>query len=134
MLGPIGAHGFLRDLTSGAYVSNGTVQRQLSVEWTSGVSRVWELFEDYEQAFAMRMRDNDASWMVRGTVSAVGGYVEFPFYSRLPQYVTISVVPEYALDDWDLDVSLKNVNIATANSTFYMDFIQVTIDRLNPLN
>lgn len=39
--------------------------------------------------------------------------------------MTISVVPEKALDDWDLVVYDGEKPLAFANSTFYMDYVQL---------
>jgi len=125
-LGPLGAHGFLRDLKTGAYTHKSATMRNVSVPFNpSGAIRVYDLFEDYESDYALRMRDNDCSWMTSTAINTIGDSLNYTFHSRVPQFITITVVPEAALDDWDLEVFVGGRLIAWSNSTYYMDFVQV---------
>lgn len=97
-LGPIGAHGYATDL-DGRYVSGDcpdNVCRSVDVKWTEdGEVRTWPLFEHYGEEAAADMPDNDTSFMVSGTVDE-GAPDAYVFGVDAAQWVTVTVVPEYA--------------------------------------
>ncbi len=126
-LGPVGAHGYATDY-DGSYVDNGTEMRTIDVPY-GGAVRTYELVENYDEDYAKAKTDNDTSFMVEG-------YIKYP-YSELDtytvnsgsaQYVTILLLPEYTLDDFDLIVRDSNGNLlAYSNSTDFVDWIQIPV-------
>ena len=92
-LGPTGAHGF-RANESGAYEnSKGQVQRTLNVSWGLDAVKTEELFENYTEAHAKAMKDNDTSFMVEGQLEKKRDSDTYNFHSRVDQYVTVLVLP-----------------------------------------
>lgn len=85
------------------------VCRTLLVPWTAQATectsesancRRYELYENYDEAFAQQMTDNDTSFMVAGTTTQ-GREDVYPFHSRDAQFVTIVLAPEEK-PLWDL--------------------------------
>jgi hypothetical protein len=85
------------------------VCRTLLVPWTaqstecateSANCRRYELYENYDEAFAEQMTDNDTSFMVAGTTTEDAEDV-YPFQSRDAQFVTVVLAPEEK-PLWDL--------------------------------
>jgi hypothetical protein len=124
-LGPLGAHGFAVD-ELGNYTSDGAVQRTVTVPF-EGSRRTYGLFERYDETFAKQMTDNDTSFMVQGNAH-VGEVDLFPFTSDSKQLVTVLVVPEAQLDDFDLVISDdKGEVVAQANSASLVDWVQLRV-------
>lgn len=109
-LGPAGAHGYRRG-DGGHYLPDdgqlchdapAPLQeppcRAIEVEWTpGGERRLYELVERYDEQVAAAMDDNDTSFVVTGAISREGADPDrFAFRSRVDQWVTVLVVPEYA--------------------------------------
>lgn len=85
------------------------VCRTLLVPWTSQTTectnentncRRYELYENYDEAFAQQMTDNDTSFMVAGTTTEQSVDI-YPFHSRDAQFVTVVLAPEEK-PLWDL--------------------------------
>ena len=122
-LGPVGAHcargarGFEPN-AAGDYVTGaGKIVRTVAVPY-AGKSRTFELLESYTEARAKAMKDNDTSFMVLGSLDVtVAESDTFAFKSRVTQYVSLLVVPENALSDFDLELlDAKGKVVARSNS------------------
>lgn len=125
-LGPVGAHGYARD-SDGNYRSGDQVVRTVSVPFSGG-SRQYELVEHYDELFARSMTDNDTSFMVSGRINSFFESHRYAFTSAGAQLVTIVLVPEKSLDNFDLTLLDGAGNeIAASNSYFYVDWIQVSV-------
>lgn len=124
-LGPIGAHGYSTDF-DGSYLDNGNVVRNVNVDYDGG-QRSYELFENYKESYAKSATDNDTSFMVEGYISYPYSETDtYEFTSGDDQYVTITLVPMYTLDDFDIVVKDENGEvIEIANTADYVDFIQL---------
>lgn len=92
-LGPVGAHGYKADANGVFHDSSGKVMRNIKVDWNLDRSNTEELVEDYTEAQAKKMKDNDTSFMVDGKIGAKGESDDFHFTSRTNQYVTVLVLP-----------------------------------------
>jgi hypothetical protein len=97
------------------------VCRTLLVPWTtqstectaeSANCRRYELYENYDEAFAQQMTDNDTSFMVAGTTTE-GSEDVYPFHSRDAQFVTVVLAPEEK-PLWDL-TALQSLLIAAGH-------------------
>jgi hypothetical protein len=104
----------------------------------------YELFEKYAEAFAKAKKDNDTSFMVTGNIEAPQQEVDgYPFKANDAQYVTLTLVPENALSDVDLELADGTGKvIATSKSDgaqtmfglvpvnvgHYIDFIQLHVN------
>lgn len=124
-LGPMGAHGFKRD-GLGRYVDGqGVVQRAVDVKWGEA-SRRYELVERYAGDTASQLADNDTSFLAEGAIDARDEADRYPMTSHEAQYVTIAVVPEAQLDDFDLEVvDGRGKRIAVSDSRGLVDFVQL---------
>jgi len=128
-LGPIGAHGYTAN-SDGAYVHEGQVVRTVDVEYGAGETRTYELFEYYDEDQAKDMPDNDTSFMVRGVSSGHRDMDVYFFTSAVDQIVTVLVVPEKELDDFDLQLSISDdTKPRLVSNTGYatMDWLQVKV-------
>ncbi len=125
-LGPIGAHGYSTDIDGNYEDSNNNVVRTVDVNYNGG-TRTYELYENYSESHAKSATDNDTSFMVEGYIAYPYSETDsFEFTSNDDQYVTITLVPMYTLDDFDLVVKDDNGNVlATANTYDYIDFVQL---------
>src|SRR5262249_46241145 len=97
----------------------------------------------YAEQRAKTMRDNDTSFMVFGSIDDPSTEADvYWFTSRETQFVTISVIPENALSDFDLDVlddsggviassasdGAQNVVFGVpSNEGHYIDFVQLGV-------
>ena len=124
-LGPMGAHGYKRD-GLGRYVDEaGVVQRAVNVKW-GNASRRYELVERYPGDTAAQLDDNDTSFMAEGAIDRKDEMDAYPMTSAEAQYVTLAVVPEKRLDDFDLEVvDARGKRIAKSASRGLVDFIQL---------
>lgn len=129
-LGPVGAHG-LRVERSGDYTRDGAVVREIEVDFDGrGDLRRWPLFEDYtDEAATQRRADNDTSFMVRGALASRKEADVYTIHSAHDQIVTILVVPEKELDDFDLAVATDDGRVRIVANTGYetMDWIQMEV-------
>lgn len=111
-LGPVGAHGHEADDVGNWTGSKchgkdprngGGICRVVSVDWKRGDTRVFELFEDYEESFAQAMPDNDTSFMVRGRID--GDEVDsYPMHAA--QLQTVTVVAFGAWTKWPFTTAM----------------------------
>jgi hypothetical protein len=92
-LGPIGAHGFSTDDLGNYLDDAGELVRTVDVPWDEDETRTYELFEQYEEEYALSLSDNDTSFMVSGGTS---NQDEYQLVSSSAQFVTVAVVPESA--------------------------------------
>ena len=128
-LGPIGAHGYATN-SDGQYIHSGQVMRTITVDYDgNGQTRTYELFEVYDEDFAKTMTDNDTSFMVVG--SNYKSTDSFKFTSHYNQIITILIVPEKELDDFDLYVGLDDGDtppVITSNTGYEtMDWVQMKV-------
>lgn len=121
-LGPLGSHGCKAN-ANGEYVCGGKLTRKVEVTTKKG-PKTFELFEKYADSFAKKMKDNDSSFMVIGS----GNLNEYSFSSFSEQIISVLVVPEKQLDDFDLELLDGNKKIvARSNTPNYIDFIQLRV-------
>ncbi|THB69739.1 MAG: hypothetical protein D6B28_10855 [Gammaproteobacteria bacterium] len=127
-LGPIGAHGYATDY-DGRYVENDVEVRTVDVPYQGSV-RTYELVENYDEGYAKSKTDNDTSFMVEGYIAWPYSEVDsYTIHSATSQYVTVLVLPEYTLDDFDMVIKDSEGNvIATSNSGDYVDWIQLPVE------
>lgn len=129
-LGPIGAHGYTAN-GNGEYVdANGDVKRNITI-WYDGSQteqRTYDLYEKYTEDFAKNMTDNDTSFMVTGKSSSYSDVDTYAFTSSQDQLVSVVIVPEKQLDDFDLTIVDENDNvIATSNTGTFIDAVQLKV-------
>ena len=87
----------------------------------------YELFENYSATFARQMPDNDTSFMVE-TIAGLSDTYAFSSHAQGNQLVTITVVPDASVDNFDLDILAGDGSlIATSSSTLYTDFVQLQV-------
>ena len=126
-LGPMGAHGFKRD-GLGRYLDKaGTVQREVAVPYGTGERR-YELVERYPGDTAAQLVDNDTSFMAEGAIDQADEADAYGMTSREAQAVTLAVVPEKQLDDFDLEVrDQAGKRLALSDSAAQIDFVQLRV-------
>jgi len=118
-LGPVGAHGYAVD-ANGSYLNGRKIVRSVKTSF----GETFDLFEIYTEKYA-RGRTHDTSFGVRGD-SDDGKVDSFRVKSAPRQLVTILVVPEAQLDDFDLTLTTPRGDVlATSDSIAYIDWIQV---------
>jgi len=124
-LGPVGAHGFAVD-EGGRYIHDDRVQRTVRPDWSDSS---FELVEQYDEDTARSISTPDASYMALGEIR--GSEVDiYPAKSLRAQFVTVLVVPEKSLDDYDLvikDSSGRVIGQSTSHS--YIDWVQLPAPR-----
>lgn len=148
-LGPVGAHcaregrGFAPD-DDGQFVdADGRVVRTVDVPYDGG-TRTYELVESYPESFASSFDDNDTSFMATGSITDLDREVDvYRVRSRAGQIVTVLLVPENALSDFDVeladedgDVFARSVSDGRQRFSFgvltntgnYIDFIQLPLE------
>ncbi len=127
-LGPIGAHGYAAN-SNGEYINNNQVARTYDIDFDgNGNTRTYELYEKYPENYAEAKADNDTSFMVEGTSSSYSDIDTYSFTSAVDQIVTIVVVPEKQLDDFDLTITDANENnIAVSNTGTFIDWVQIEV-------
>lgn len=126
-LGPVGAHGYATD-TNGSYVDNDVEVRTVDVPYLGGV-RTYGLVENYDEDYAKNKTDNDTSFMVEGYISYPYSELDtFTINSDAAQYITVLLLPEYTLDDFDLVIKDEQGNVvASSNSGDFVDWIQIPV-------
>ncbi len=102
-LGPIGAHGYKADADGNYRDKDGNIVRSVDVPYQGG-KRSYDLVEDYSKEQAEKMKDNDTSFMVHGSLDKDSEVDAFPFQAKNAQFVTVMVVPEEQLDAFELSV------------------------------
>jgi hypothetical protein len=139
-LGPVGAHGFGAD-DDGTYLdAQGQARRSVDVRYDAqGTTHTWELYERYTESFAKGMDDNDTSFMVEGRLAYEGGGAyetdEFSFTSNSDQLVTVCVVPEKSLDDFDFEITdAAGEVLVTSDSDDNIDWAQLQVKKGTKLN
>lgn len=118
-LGPLGGHGYDTD-AGGRYVHNGRTVRTIRAPWQD---EPFELVEMYDEATAKAVPP-DTSFVALGEIR--GQSDTYPAKSQRDQWVTVLVVPEKQLDNFDLTIrdSAGRV-LATSNSRSYIDWIEL---------
>ncbi len=125
-LGPVGAHGYAQN-SDGEYVHNGDVQRDITINYNAaGDQRTYELFEKYYEAFAEAKVDNDTSFMVIGESETYEDVDTYSFTSAHDQIVTVLLVPEKELDDFDISLKKADGTLIERSDVkrTYMEWIQ----------
>lgn len=159
-LGPLGFHtDYSRDRATGQFKNDhtGKIVRSKKVPYFDGHHRVmrdYDLYEFYEQDFALKAKDLDTSWMVEARLpqAAVGAifpdqysqeigvwkdlfrnasqdYVHsYTFTSKYDQIVTLVVTPVGLGSNFDLAVTeVDNTPVASSTTNFYVDWIQIKV-------
>ena len=127
-LGPVGAHGYAAN-SNGQYLNNGQVVRNITIPFdNNGTVRSYELVEKYTESFAKSMTNNDTSFMVMGTSSSYSDEDVYTINSASNQLVTVVLVPEKQLDDFDLTILDQNNNVvAVSNTGTFIDWVQLKV-------
>jgi hypothetical protein len=87
--------------------ARGNIVRTVDVPYEGG-KRTYELLEKYTESAAKRLTNNDTSFMVMGSLDSPTEQDEFTFTSREDQFVTVTLVPENALSDFDFEITDAN--------------------------
>ena len=129
-LGPVGSHGYTTN-ANGQYLSGTTVKRSVTMWYNAAqtISRTYDLYENYTESFAKSMTNNDTSFMVHGVSSSYSDEDVYTFKSAVNQVVTIVVVNEKELDDFDLTIlNSSNTVIATSDEgRYFVDWVQLKV-------
>jgi hypothetical protein len=141
-LGPVGSFGSVAD-RDGNYKKKGQIVRTVDVPF-DGDTRTYGLVENYTEAAAKGMNDNDTSFMVHGDIEDPGHETDaYDFTSGETQYVTITLVPENSLSDFDVDLADGGGHVVASsrsdgsqslfgalpvNQGHYIDFIQLHVE------
>lgn len=124
-LGPVGAHGYASD-EHGRYLDG---DREVRTIRTSFEPYLFELVEMYDEATATSYAPNDTSFVSLGEIDG-GDADRYDIKSRHDQFVTIVVVPEKQLDNFDLTIATPEGRVlATSHSSSFVDWIQVQAPR-----
>ena len=93
-----------------------------------------ELYEDYTEAHALSLRDNDTSFTVSGR--ATWGEVRaFEFTSRHDQIVTIVLLPQAAAQIWGLRVTTpRGSEVLRSLASVYVNWAQFQVKKGEKLN
>lgn len=103
-LGPNGGTGYVLDPSGNFVDKNGEVQRDTTVRY-QGRAQVHALYELYTENKAAGMKNNDASWMVRGQLDHQDSDGDrFHFTVKAGQHVTALAVPERAGERYGLEL------------------------------
>jgi hypothetical protein len=92
--------------------------------------RTYDLVEEYQPDYARALTDNDCSWMTHSAgLILISDTEQYAFTSAEEQYVTILVVPQYQLDDFDLQVTIDGAQVITSANpgSSFVDWIQVKV-------
>ncbi len=127
-LGPLGAHGLERD-GDGHYLRAGRVVRSIDVDFDgAGARRTYPLFEYHPDAEAVLDGPvQDTSFMTRGALFSRRTPHVYTVRSAVDQLVTILVVPEKELDDFDIAVEAPGARIVANTGYATMDWIQLEV-------
>ena len=79
----------------------GQVVRSVDVPY-EGSKRAYPLVENYTEDKAKKMKDNDTSFMVSGSIDRAGESDDYSFTASDSEFVTINLVPEKQLDAFDM--------------------------------
>ncbi len=114
-LSGVGIHGFGQDL-HGNFVSGRGVERTVELETPAG-KKSFELFENYDAETARKMKDNDASWKIRGGLkpSDSRGHT-FTFNVKKGQLVKLQASSESLSDTFQIELLRGGKVIAKADS------------------
>jgi hypothetical protein len=94
------------------------------------IGRVYDLVEEYQPDYARKLGvDNDCSWMTHSSLLLLDDTEDYVFSSTDEQYVTILVVPQFQLDDFDLHITIDGAQvISSANpGSSFIDWVQVKV-------
>ena len=124
-LGPIGAHGYRAD-AGGRYMNGSAVKRTITTDYEP---YTFELVEMYDEATAKSYAPNDTSFVALGELPR-GASDSYDIKSRHDQFVTIMVVPEKQLDNFDITIkSPEGRVLATSRGSSYIDWVQLQAPR-----
>jgi hypothetical protein len=125
-LGPVGGHGYSHDRDGNYRDADGNVVRTVQVPY-EGTTRTYELVEKYSEQAAKAMNDNDTSFMAIGSITSSRSEVDaYSFTSKDAQLVTITVVPENQLSDFDLEI-VDSSGRTVLRSDEQVDFAQIQV-------
>lgn len=125
-LGPVGGHGYAHDRDGNYVDGDGNVVRSVEVPYEGG-TRTYDLVEKYTEQAAKAMNDNDTSFMAVGSIERSRSEVDaYSFTSKDAQLVTVALVPENQLSDFDLEiVDARGKTILKSDES--VDFAQITV-------
>lgn len=103
-LGPNGGTGYVLDPSGNFVDQNGEVQRDTTVRY-QGRAQVHALYELYTENKAAGMKNNDASWMVRGQLDHQDSDGDrFHFTVKAGKHLTVLAVPERAGERYGVEL------------------------------
>jgi hypothetical protein len=127
-LGPVGAHGYDTN-SNGQYLLNDQEVRAVEVPY-EGSARTYELVEHYTESYAKSKTDNDTSFMASAYIAWPYSEVDtYTFTSNSDQFVTVVLIPEYQMDDFDLIITDENGNVLVDSNSFsFIDWVQIPVE------
>ncbi len=126
-LGPVGAHGYKADAEGNYRDANGQVVRSVDVPY-EGSKRAYPLVENYTEDKAKKMKDNDTSFMVSGSIDRAGESDDYSFTASDSEFVTINLVPEKQLDAFDMVIRSDDGSVLfESKSQQSMDWAQLRV-------
>lgn len=127
-LGPLGAHGLATD-GAGNFVRGGQVVRSVEAAFDDGGAlRSWPLFEYYPDSdTVMNGPVQDTSFMTRGVLNSRKETDVYRVRSAVDQLVTVLIVPEKELDDFDIAVETPGARIVANTGYATMDWVQLEV-------
>eukprot|EP01129_Flabellula_baltica_P017674 TRINITY_DN9878_c0_g1_i1.p1 TRINITY_DN9878_c0_g1~~TRINITY_DN9878_c0_g1_i1.p1 ORF type:complete len:366 (+),score=49.90 TRINITY_DN9878_c0_g1_i1:37-1098(+) len=132
ILGPLGvngAHGYRKN-ANGEYIDkSNSVVRSVDVWFDADhtIQRTYDLYEMYQEDFAKKQHDLDTSFMVRGEIESYDEVDQYVITSKHNQIVTLTLVPDYQLDNFDMELHDIRGLVTASNSVSLIDWIQIKV-------
>jgi hypothetical protein len=122
-LGPVGGHGLGQDL-HGNFVRGKKVVRSIALPVGKKKQR-FDLVEKYDAETAKKMKDNDASWMIRGGIPGAddAGH-RFTFQVKKGQLVMLQVGSESLKDAFGIELIQNGKVVKRSSSTELLNSIR----------
>ena len=128
-LGPLGVHGYEDDYNGNYLDEYNIIIRSVEVPYNESF-RSYGLYEHYTESHAKSMDNNDTSFMVSGANNSYYSKDNYSFTSNEDQFVTIMLMPEKQLDDFDLSILDEFGNtLAKSDTSVFVDWIQIKVQK-----
>jgi hypothetical protein len=126
-LGPNGSHGYTKDKKGNYLTKDKKKVTDISVPFDNNYSREFDLYEFYENKYAMEKKDLDTSFVTKGYLYDNNLDDEYMINNDQKQIITVLVVPTNLYNHFDISLyNSKDKLIAKSNSIEYINFIQFT--------
>jgi len=111
---------------------NRNIIRNITIKYDKSKTRTYPLFESYTENHAKQLSKYgklDTSFMISGDLVDYNKIDEFVFTSLdYPQYVTMLIVPQYTLDNFNLTLETSDHKFKVyADTTTFSNWIQVYV-------